>query len=65
MICNIEYFSETDCANGMNLHIEDDLKIGDEIYLTHKYTIRVENMFWSGDKLTVVEDNKILKIRRI
>ena len=65
MICVIEHFSESECVNKMNLQVEDGLKIGDEIFITHKYKMKVENLFWNGNKLTVVEDNKILKMRMI
>ena len=65
MICRIEHFSEAEFSKDNQLHIEDDLKVGDEVYLTHKYKVRVENMFRVNDKLTIVDGNTILKLRVI
>ena len=67
MVCRIEHFSEADFkSNGaLQLHIEDDLKIGDEVYISHKYKMKVENMFRVDDKLTIVDGSQILKLRVI
>ena len=65
MICEITYYSEAEFDKGNTVQIEDDLVIGDEVYLTKEHTMEISNIILNNDKLTILDGEKMLILKVI
>jgi hypothetical protein len=63
MICKIVHFSEAEFCETCVIQIQDDLNIGDSLFISNDHSLIIEHMIESGNTLTILDGEKILKLR--
>lgn len=63
MIYKIVYFSEAEFPETSVIQIQDELAVGETVYINGEHTLTIENYIESGDSLTILDGEKILKLR--
>jgi hypothetical protein len=65
MIYKIVHFSEADFPESSVIQIQDDLNVGESLFVNNEHTLNIEHVIESGDTLTILDGEKILKLREI
>ena len=63
MIYKIVHFSEAEFPESSVIQIQDELNLGDDVYINNEHTLNIEHFIESGDNLTILDGEKILKLR--
>lgn len=63
MIYKIVHFSEGEFPETSVIQIQDELNIGDTVYINNEHTLTIEHFIESGESLTILDGEKILKLR--
>ena len=63
MIYKIVHFSEAEFPESSVIQIQDELNVGESIYINNEHTLIIEHFIESGDVLTILDGEKILKLR--
>jgi hypothetical protein len=65
MIYKIVHFSEAEFPESSVIQIQDDLNVGESLFVNNEHTLNIEHVIESGDTLTILDGEKILKLREI
>lgn len=65
MICKIVYFSEAEYPETSVIQTQDVFVIGDTVYISRDHTLIIEDFIEDGDKYTILDGEKILKLKMI
>jgi len=63
MIYKIVHFSEAEFPESSVIQIQDELNIGDAVYINNEHSLTIEYFIESGNSLTILDGEKILKLR--
>lgn len=62
MICKIDFFSDATFDKDSSLQMNDDIKVGDNVYVAQGHELMIEHLLVSGRKLTIIDGEKILRL---
>ena len=65
MIYKIVHFSEAEFPDTCVIQIQDEPSIGESLFVNNEHTLNIEYVIESGDTLTILDGEKILKLRKI
>lgn len=63
MICKIVHFSEAEFPESCVIQIQDELKTGDSVFINNEHTLEIEHVIEKGNNITILDGEKILKLR--
>jgi len=63
MIYKIVYFSEAEFPDTSVIQIQDELIQGDKVFINREHTLTIEHFIESGEDLTILDGEKILKLK--
>ena len=63
MIYKIVHFSEAEFPESSVIQIQDELNVGETVYINKEHTLTIEHCIESGNNLTILDGEKILKLR--
>jgi hypothetical protein len=62
MIYKIVHFSEAEFPDSSVIQVQDDIVHGDNIFVSQEHSLTVEHVIESGNTLTIIDGQKILKL---
>ncbi len=65
MICKIVYFSEAEFPDSSVIQTQDEFVIGESVYISRDHTLNIEHCIEDGDVYTILDGEKILKLKLI
>lgn len=65
MICKIVHFSEAEFPESCVIQTQDEINVGDSVFINRDHTIIVEHVIEKDDTVTILDGDKILKLRLI
>ena len=65
MIYKIVHFSEAEFPESSVIQIQDELHIGESLFVNNEHTLNIEHVIENGDTLTILDGEKILKLKEI
>ena len=63
MICKIVHYSEDEFNESVVLQIQDDLVVGENLYINQQHTLTIEHVIQKGNDITILDGSKILKLK--
>ena len=65
MICKIVYFSEAEFPESCIIQTQDEFVTGDKVYINKDHTLIIEDLIENGDVFTILDGEKVLKLKLI
>jgi len=65
MICKIEFFSEAEFDDDNTLQTQEDLILGETLYITKEHVLTMDNIIINNDKITILDGEKMLILKVI
>lgn len=65
MICKIVYYSEAEFPDTCTIQTQDEFVNGETIYISRGHTLTIEHSIEDGDNYTILDGEKILKLKMI
>lgn len=65
MICKIVYFSEAEFPDSSVIQTQDEFVTGDTVYVNRDHTLTIEHFIESETIFTILDGEKILKLKMI
>jgi len=65
MICEIEFFSEAEFDGSNTLQTQEELVIGETLFITQEHTLTMDNIIFNNNKITILDGEKMLILKVI
>lgn len=67
MICKIDNYTGAEFVGGTlnNIQIQDDMKVGDKLYIGPGHDLVIDTLSFSGDLIIITSGELFLKLRKI